>query len=175
MHEYIEIQFRRSGKPFRVVRQVERGFEFKEPDPPVRRIDIGFRPFDDGTRYRMQRIRQLRGWEAQHFEISVSVEDGSLVLRGADRYSLPEGWYNITANVSGATVAKIDKRRVEVVHDSHGVVTMDLTMDNREIDVDLKTADRGSVPCWRRPRWTASREPTGSSRQISDQRAARAH
>ena len=89
MHEYIEIQFRHSGKPFRVARQVQRGFEFDEPDPPTRSIDIGFAAFDDGTRYRMQRIRQVKGWGGQRFVVKLSV---------------PEGWYTITANVSGAKV-----------------------------------------------------------------------
>lgn len=141
MHEYIDIQFRRKGKRFRLVRQVERGFEFQETDPPTRTINIGFSAADDGTRHRLQRIRQIKGWTGQRFDVNISVEDGSLVLRGTDRYSLPEGWYAITTNVGGAKVRKIDKRRVEVVHDSHGVVTIDLELDERTIDVDLDAAD----------------------------------
>jgi hypothetical protein len=53
MHEYIEVQFRRNGKGFRIARQVSGGFEFEESDPPTRTIDLGFALFDDGTRYRM--------------------------------------------------------------------------------------------------------------------------
>ena len=141
MHEYIEVRFRHKGRPFRVVRQGKHGFEFQEPDPPPRTIDIGFAAADDGTRYRMQRIRQVKGWSAQRFDIKLSVEDGSLVLRGDDRYSLPEGWYAITANVSGAKVRKIDKRRVEVVQDRHAVQIIDLELDERTIEVDLADAD----------------------------------
>jgi hypothetical protein len=141
MHEYIEIQFRRRDKPFRVARQVQRGFEFDEPDPPTRSIDIGFAAFDDGTRYRMQRIRQVKGWSGQRFDVKLSVEDGSLVLRGDDRFSLPEGWYTITANVSGAKVKTIDKRRVEVVNDRHALLHIDLELDERTIEVDLDGAD----------------------------------
>ena len=80
MHEYIEIQFRRNGKPFRIARQIEHGFEFQEADPPTRTIDIGFAPAEDGTRYRLQRIRQIKGWDAQHFELNISVEDGRTVV-----------------------------------------------------------------------------------------------
>ena len=141
MHEYIEIRFRRNGKAFDVKRQVASGFEFAETDPPTRRIDLGFAAFDDGTRYRMQRVRQTHGWDSQRFDLKVSVEDGSLVVRGANEYSLPEGWYRITTNVSGARVKKVDQKRVEVVHDSHGVVTIDLELDHRTIDVDLTSAD----------------------------------
>src|SRR5262245_60716678 len=102
MHEYIEIRFRKNDKPFPVVRQGSKGFEFQETDPPQRKINIGFQAFDDGTRYRMQRIRQVKGWGPDRFDIKVSVEEGSLVLRGDDRWSLPEGWYGVTTNVSGA-------------------------------------------------------------------------
>ena len=62
MHEYIEVQFRRNGKPYRIKRQVSSGFEFQETDPPTRMIDMGFAPFDDGTKYRMAHIRQVKGW-----------------------------------------------------------------------------------------------------------------
>jgi hypothetical protein len=140
MHEYIEIQFRRKSKPFRLKRQIATGFEFEEPDPPTRSIDIGFAPFDDGTKIRMNRIRQVKGWPGQEFTLRASVEDGSLVLRGADEFSLPEGFYNITANVDGAK-AKKRPPRVEIDHDDHGVVTIDLEMDERTIEVDLDEAD----------------------------------
>jgi len=119
MHEYIEIQFRRRGKPFRVKRQIAEGFEFEEANPPTRTIDIGFVAFGDGTKYRLNRIRQVKGWSGQEFRLRISVEDGSLVLRGDDEFSLPEGWYNVTANVSDAKVKKVPPR-VEVVHDDHG-------------------------------------------------------
>ncbi len=141
MHEYIEIQFRRRGKPFRVLRQVKSGFEFDETDPPTRTIDIGFAAADEGTEIRMRRIRQVKGWDAQRFEMRVSVEDGSLVLRGDDPFSLPEGWYSITANVNGAKVKKVAKRRVEVVQDRHAVQQIELELDERTIDVDLAGAD----------------------------------
>jgi hypothetical protein len=141
VHDYIEIRFRKRGRPYRVARQVEQGFEFDEPDPPARAIHLGFRAYDDGTKYRLERIRRIKGWRPERFDIRVSVEDGSLVLRGDDRYALPEGWYQITADVDGAKVRKVDRRRVEVPHDGHGVVTIDLALDERTIDVDLARAD----------------------------------
>jgi hypothetical protein len=143
MHEYVDIQFRRNGKPFRIARQVDGGFEFQEKDPPIRSITVGFSAYDEGTGYRMQHIRQIKGWTPPRFELRPSVEDGSLVLRGFDEYSLPEGFYAVTANVTGATVKKIDKRRVEIEHDGHGVVQIDLQLDDRSIDVDLGAADAG--------------------------------
>jgi hypothetical protein len=140
MHEYIDIQFKRSGKAFDIERQVAHGFEFKETDPPTRTINIGFRAYDDGTRYRLAHIRQVKGWRPEEFRVRTSVEDGSLVLRGDDEYSLPEGFYEITVNVSGAKVKKRPPR-VEVKHDGHGVVAVDLETDDRTIEVDLTGAD----------------------------------
>jgi len=140
MHEYIEIQFRRKNKPFWINRQVKGGFEFEEPDPPTRSIDLGFSPFGDGTKYRMMHIRQIKGWSPSEFRLRISVEDGSLVIRGDDEFSLPEGFYEITANVDSAKVRKRPKR-VEVKHDSHGVVVVELELDERTIDVDISEAD----------------------------------
>jgi len=140
MHEYIEIQFRRKNKPFPIKRQVIGGFEFDEPDPPARSINVGFSAFGDGTKYRMMHIRQVKGWNPQEFRLRISVEDGSLVLRGDDEYSLPEGFYDVTADVDSAKVKKRPKR-VEVKHDSHGVVVVELELDERTIDVDISKAD----------------------------------
>jgi hypothetical protein len=140
MHEYIEVQFRRNGKAFWLSRQISEGFEFEEANAEARAIEIGFSAFDPGTELRMQRIRQVKGWDAQSFKLRISVEDGSLVIRGDDEFSLPEGFYDVTANVSGA---KVKKRpgRVEVPHDQHGVVVIDLEIDDRTIEVDLEDAD----------------------------------
>src|SRR5262245_47937591 len=102
MHEYIEIQFRRRDQRFRLTRQTSGGFEFDESDPPTRTIDLGFAPSETITEYRMNRIRQVKGWTSEEFRLRVSVEDGSLVVRGDDEYSLPEGFYNVTANVEDA-------------------------------------------------------------------------
>jgi hypothetical protein len=140
MHEYIEMRFRRRSKPFRVRRQVANGIEFDESDPLTRAVNIGFSANDASTEYRMARIRQLKDWPPGQFTIPVSVEDGSLVLRGVDAYSLPEGRYRVTVNVTGAKVVRISGP-VTVPHDGHGVVDIELKTDDRTIEVDLDGAD----------------------------------
>ena len=42
MNEYIEIRFRRNGKPFPLKRQLPGGIEFDEPDPLERTVGITF-------------------------------------------------------------------------------------------------------------------------------------
>ncbi|HET9371253.1 MAG TPA: hypothetical protein VFO19_13425 [Vicinamibacterales bacterium] len=140
MHEYIEIQFRRNDKRFRLDRQVENGFEFDEPDPETRRISLGLAPRDAVTRYRMDHIRQIQGWSAGEFKLKVAVEDGSLVIRGHDRYSLPEGFYDVTVSVDGAK-AKMRTGRVRVPHDDHAQTDCELSFDDRTIEVDLASSD----------------------------------
>jgi hypothetical protein len=141
MHEYIEIQFKRRGKAFRLKRQTHEGFEFEEADAPTRTIDVGFRPFDEGTRERMKRICRVKGWPESEFRIWPATEEGSLVLRGDDEFSLPEGFYVVTTNVSDAKTKKTTPRRVEVPHDGHGLVVIELETDERTIDVDLDDLD----------------------------------
>ncbi len=140
MHEYIEVQFRRRNKPFRLKRQIAEGFEFNEPDPETRSIAVGFKAYDPGTRYRMNRIRQIKGWAPETFKLKASVEDGSLVIRGDDEYSLPEGWYNLTVEVTNAKVKKQPARK-EITHDGHAVIVIDLETDDRTIEVDLDEVD----------------------------------
>jgi hypothetical protein len=141
MHEYIEVQFRRNNKPFRVKRQIATGIQFDEPDPATHTLNIGFRADDPITQFRMSRIQQIKGWQPGQFNLRVSVEDGSLVLRGDDAFSLPEGRYQVTINASDAKTK--GPRSVKVNHDEHGLMLVDLQMDDRTIDVDLTGADAG--------------------------------
>jgi len=140
MHEYIELQFRRKAKAYRLDRQVGTGFQFVESDALVHSINLAVRPDNDITEYRMSRIRQVQGWQPGQFLLRISVEDGSLVIRGDDQYSLPEGQYRVTVNVSDLNVKSISGP-AKVAQDSHGVVTIELEGDERDIAVDLTNAD----------------------------------
>jgi len=140
MHEYIDVRFRRKNKPFRVKRQTASGIEFDETDPISRTITIGFAAADEITRYRVSRIAQVKDWGSGQFQLRISVEDGSIVLRGDDEDSLPEGRYHVTVNVSDAQVDNVS-RAVVVPHDDHAELELDLTTDERTIDVDLVDAD----------------------------------
>jgi hypothetical protein len=75
--EYIEVQFRRHSKPFRVDRQVGGGFQFVETDPQIHTINLAMTFANEITNYRMSRIRQVKGWSPGQFMLRVSVEDGS--------------------------------------------------------------------------------------------------
>jgi hypothetical protein len=140
MNEYIEIRFRRKNRPLRVKRQVPDGIQFEEPDPITRSVHIGFDAANEITRYRLRRIRQLRGWAPNQFRLSRAVEDGTLVLRGVDPFALPEGRYVLSVSLQEART-RAPRKTVEIVEDGHAVFLVDVEMDERQVVVDLTGAD----------------------------------
>jgi hypothetical protein len=140
MNEYIEIRLRRKNRPLRVARQLPRGIEFEERDPIERSVYLGFAASDPIAEYRLRRIRMLRGWNPGEFKLNQSVEDGAIVLRGVDADSLPEGRYTITLNIEEART-KSASRRVEVPHNGHGTLTVNVETDDREVVPDLSACD----------------------------------
>jgi hypothetical protein len=141
MDEHIEIRFRKkNGQRLRVKRQVPGGIELVEPDPLQRTVGLGFTARNEATRIRMDTIRRLRGWLPGHFELRMSVEDGSLILRGVDAHALPEGFYRLRAQIEEVASAG-PWVPVTLPHDGHAVATIDLTLDDRAIDVDLARCD----------------------------------
>src|SRR4029450_3885000 len=136
MNEFIEIRFRRKGKPFPLKRQLEGGIEFHEPDPIERTVGITFDAASPAPRERMNSMRRVQGWDPGQFKLNVAVEDGALVLRGVNEHALPEGLYKIQVEIEEATtlggfqVANLDS-------DGNAVVTVKVEMDDRTVDVDL--------------------------------------
>jgi hypothetical protein len=141
MNEYIEIQFKKNGTRLRVKRQLPGGIEFDESDPLERTVGIEFGPSNDITRLRMDSIRRIQGWDPGQFKLSLSVEDGSIILRGVNEHSLPEGKYRLRLQVEEAETPAA--KTVTVEQDEGGLAQIDVEMDDRTIDVDLTDADDG--------------------------------
>lgn len=139
MNEFIEVRFQNNGKRLRVKRQLPGGIEFDERDPLERTVGIEFSPRDEVTRMRMDSIRRIQGWEPGQFKLNLSVANGSILLRGVNEHALPEGRYRIRLQVEEARTPKAQMANVE--HDRSAVVTIDVEMDDRTIDVDLSQAD----------------------------------
>jgi hypothetical protein len=139
MHEYIEIRFRKNGARLRVKRQLPGGIEFEESDPLERTIGIEFGPSNDITRIRMDSIRRIQGWDPGQFKLSFSVEDGSILLRGVNEHSLPEGRYRVRLQIEEAETPAA--KTVTVEQDQGGLAEIEVEMDDRTIDVDLTEAD----------------------------------
>jgi hypothetical protein len=141
VNEYIEIQLRKGGRRFDIRRQLpDDSVELAEPDPISRRVAIGFSPNDDVTVYRMRRVRELRGWASNEFRLKVSVEGGTLVLRGDDPDALPEGRYRIRINLEEA---KTRPQKSMATINEHGFADfpVDVETDDRDVEVDLTECD----------------------------------
>ena len=141
MNEYIEVRCRRKGKPLRITRQVPEGIELDEPDPIQRTVSIGFDAADEITEYRVRRIRQLQGWDPGQFKLRISVEDGTLVLRGVDQFALPQGRYTVRVRLEEARTRE-QTRTVNIDENGHAVSVVDVETDDRDVAVDLGTVDQ---------------------------------
>jgi len=140
MNEFIEIRFRRKGKPFPLKRQLTGGIEFDEPDPLERTVGVTFDAASPATRERMNSIRRVQGWDPGQFKLDLAVEDGALVLRGANEHALPEGLYKLKVEIEEArTPRKFSVADVD--HDGHAVVDIDVQLDERGVEVDLDDCD----------------------------------
>ena len=139
MNEFIEVQFRKNDKRLRVRRQLPGGIEFDENDPLERTVGIQFTPRNDITRMRMDSVRRIQGWQPGEFKLNLSVEDGSILLRGANEHALPEGRYGVRLQIEEADTPKIQTAAVD--HDGFAVVQVDVQMDDRTVNVDLTDAD----------------------------------
>jgi hypothetical protein len=140
MNEYIEVRFRRNGKPFPLKRQLTGGIEFDEPDPIERTVGITFDAASAATRERMNSIRRIQGWDPGSFKLDVAVEDGSLVLRGVNAHTLPEGLYKLRVQIEEARTPR-KFTTANVGHDGHAEVTIDVQLDDRGVKVDLDGCD----------------------------------
>lgn len=140
MNEYIEIRLRRNNRPLRIKRQVPGGIELDERDPIERSVHITFDAANEITRYRLRRVRQIQGWQPGEFKLLFSVEDGAIVLRGIDAYSLPEGVYKIAMNIEEAKTRPAS-RTVNVTHDGAGTLDVIVETDDRAVESDLSMCD----------------------------------
>jgi len=141
VNEAIEVQFRRKGKRLRVKRQLPGGIEFDEPDPLERTVGIEFSGSTEVTRMRMDSIRRIQGWDPGQFKLRMSVEDGSILLRGANEHALPEGRYRIRVQIEEARSPKPQIAMLD--HDGRATIVIDVEMDDRSVEIDLAAADAG--------------------------------
>ena len=139
MNESIEVQFKKNGKRLRVKRQREGGIEFDEPDPLERTVGIQLMPRGEPTRVRMDSIRRIQGWPPGQFSLKMSVENGSVFLRGVNEHALPEGMYDIRIQVEETQTPQ--RRIADVEQDEQEVISFDVKMDDRDVDVVLEDLD----------------------------------
>jgi hypothetical protein len=99
MNEGFQLRLRRSGRTWPIDAFDANGIILSnERDAFPRSVTLEFDARSDVTRYRMNRIRQLKGWQGWQFNLKATLKDGMLAFAGDDQRSLPGGayWLRVT-------------------------------------------------------------------------------
>jgi len=100
MNEAFQLRLRRNGRIWPIDRFSADGIVLNnERDAFPRGFTVEFDARSDVTRYRMNRVRQLKGWQAWQFDLKVGLKDGLLSFAGDDRDSLPGGAYWLRVSI----------------------------------------------------------------------------
>ena len=105
-----------------------------EQDAWPRGMMLEFDANNPRTKYRVDRIRTIRGWNPREFKLNVNVEGGDLLFSGVDHDTLPAGVYWIRLRV-GDLVLTQKQTRVEIPEDGEGLVQLDAKNDPRQVQL----------------------------------------
>jgi hypothetical protein len=148
MNEGFRIRLRRSGKTWPIESLTSDGIILNnERDAFPRSVTLEFDARNDITAYRMNNVRELKGWPPSQFNLKTTLVDGMLAFSGDDANSLPPGGYWLSLEIAdlkvvGGTInVDIDEDEpdalviVDVRPDSR---TIDLTTDVDEFDAEIR-------------------------------------
>lgn len=94
MNEGFQIRLRKNGRTWPIDTFNRDGIVLNnERDAFPRSVTLEFDARSDITAYRMNRVRQLMGWQPSQFDLKESLTDGQLRFSGSARHSLPAGAY----------------------------------------------------------------------------------
>ena len=100
MNEGFLLRLRRNGRIWPIDTFNADGIVLSnERDAFPRSVSIEFDARSDVTRYRMNRVRQLKGWQGWQFNLKAGLKDGMLSFVGDDKDSLPGGAYWLRVKV----------------------------------------------------------------------------
>jgi hypothetical protein len=101
MNEAFRLRLLRSGKRWPIDAFTRDGVVLNnERDAFPRAVSLEFDARSPITAYRMNRVRQLNGWQPWEFRFHTTLADGELVFTGADPFGLPSGHYWLRIRVT---------------------------------------------------------------------------
>lgn len=103
-----------------------------ETDATPRGLVIEFDQDSPVTRFRMDRVRQLRGWHPHIFNLNVQLLGGNLVVTGVDSRSLPAGRYWFRLRIADLNIPK-DRMRIEIPEDGDADKEIKVKKDKRDV------------------------------------------
>lgn len=136
MNEAFQIRLRRDGRVWPIDAFGEDGIVLSnERDAFPRSVTIEFDARDEVTRYRMNRVRQLKGWQGWQFKLRAALADGMLSFSGDDANSLPGGRYWLRVGVADLKAPK-GRLKLDIGDgESTARVDVDVTVDPRTVAV----------------------------------------
>jgi hypothetical protein len=132
MNERIIIRLTEDGRALPINTLSDEGVTLRnETDATPRGLVIEFDQDSPVTKFRMDRVRQLRGWHPHIFNLNVQLFDGKLIITGVDPRALPGGRYWFRLKIADLTLPQ-ERIRVEVPDDG----------DAKEVEVKVKKDKR---------------------------------
>lgn len=137
MNEGFSIRLRRGGKLWPIDSLTpDEGLVFdNEVDAFPRSLTLEFDGDNAATTYRMNRVRELRGWNAGVFNLNLVEKDGLLFASGVDPDALPSGYYWLRLTIDDVIIPNKDFHFHIEEDTSDTIVTIDVTTDPRDIEL----------------------------------------
>ena len=137
MNEGFSIRLRRGGKTWPIDSLTkDEGLIFdNEVDAFPRSLTLEFDGDNAATSYRMNRVRELRGWNAGVFNLNLVEKDGLLFASGVDPDALPSGYYWLRLTIGDVIIPSKDFHFHVEEDTSDTVVTIDVKTDPRDIEL----------------------------------------
>lgn len=142
MNEAFRVRLQRNGQPWPIEAFSSDGIVLNnERDAFPRSFTLEFDARSPITEYRMNRVRQLNGWEPSVFHLNATLVDGGLVFTGADPLSLPSGNYWIRVQITDLKVPA--KRFLVDINEGLAAAAVDIAAqpDSRSIVLTTPFAD----------------------------------
>jgi hypothetical protein len=108
-----------------------------ETDATPRGLVVEFDQDSPVTRFRMDRVRQLRDWHPHDFKLELQLLGGNLVVTGVDPRALPAGRYWFRLRIADLDIPK-ERMRIEIPDD--GEVEKEIKVKKDKRDVRLTSA-----------------------------------
>jgi hypothetical protein len=133
MNESIRLELEMDDVPLPIQAFGSAGLELQnEIDAWPRSFVLEFDADSEVTRTRMNWVRDRWGWNPGFFDLHVTLDAGSLLVRGADARSLPGGRYWFSVEINGLKVAG-GTHRIFVEDDEQVASTLAVTEDPRRV------------------------------------------
>lgn len=111
-----------------------------ETDATPRALLFEFDGDDLGTKFRMERVRTLRGWHPYEYKLDAQLSDGNLVFTGVDQRALPAGRYWFRLRIADLNLPS-EKTKIEIPEDGRAEASLVVTKDRRDVRLTSAIAD----------------------------------